>query len=364
MRWQKPLAAAVVLTALTTTLTASATPAGHSGGGGGDCSRDARFLGFSDALDKTTFEGQPVAGLSALNVTGRNSAVALVDNVATTPARVFDLRISSRPTISVDGMTILRRPDGTPYTGADFDGEGLVVERGDRTILATSEREPSIRRFRLSDGLQTGSLPVPARFQVAPAGEATTNATFESLAASKDGRSLYAGMEGPLAPDGTDADGRSRNRIIRYAGRPGHDYKPVAQYAYKTDPGLSLVELAVVDRDELVSMERTFVPGVGNTIRVFTVSLRHAADVTARASLADAPDKVFLQKKLLFDLVNGPPSGAVAKQPQPNPLLDNVEALALGGHLPGGRRQLYLLSDDNNGATQITRFYSLAVDLD
>ncbi|MEI8412790.1 MULTISPECIES: esterase-like activity of phytase family protein [unclassified Kribbella] len=355
MRWQKPLAAAVVLTALTTTLTASATPVS----GGGDCSPDARFLGFSDALDKTTFDGQPVAGLSALNVTGRDSAVALVDNVATTPARVFDLKISSKPTVSVDGMTILRRPDGTPYTGADFDGEGLVVERGERTILATSEREPSIRRFRLSDGLQLGSLPVPARFQVAPAGEATTNATFESLAVSRDGLSLFAGMEGPLAPDGP-----GRNRIIRYAGLPGHDYTPVAQYAYKTDPGLSLVELAVVDRDELVSMERTFTPGVGNTIRVFTVSLRRAADVTAQASLADAPDKVFLQKKLLFDLVNCPPSGAVAKQPQPNPLLDNVEALALGGYLPGGRRQLYLLSDDNNGATQITRFYSLAVDLD
>ncbi|MEU4607076.1 esterase-like activity of phytase family protein [Kribbella sp. NPDC023972] len=359
MRWQKPLAAAVVLTALTTTLTASATP----NPGGGTCSPDARFLGFSDALDKTDFDGQRVAGLSALDVTGRNSAVALVDNVGTTPARVFDLKISSKPTISVNGMTILRRPDGTPYTGADFDGEGLVVERGERTILATSEREPSIRRFRLSDGLQLGSLPVPARFQVAPAGEAATNATFESLAAGLDGRSLYAGMEGPLAPDGTDADGRSRNRIIRYAGQPGHDYQPVAQYAYKTDPGLSLVELAAVDRDELVSMERTFVPGVGNTIRVFTVSLRRAVDVTAQASLAEAPETVFLQKKLLFDLVNCPPSGAVAKQPQPNPLLDNVEALTLGGYLPGGRRQLYLLSDDNNGTSQITRFYSLAVDL-
>jgi hypothetical protein len=359
MRWQKPLAAAVVLTALSATLTASA--AGASAAGGGDCSPDARFIGFSDALDKTTYDGQVVAGLSALNLTGRDSALALVDNVQTTPARVFQLKISSTPTVSVAGMTILRRPDGTPYTGADFDGEGLVVERGDQTILATSEREPSIRRFRLSDGLQIGSLPVPARFQVAPAGEATSNTTFESLAVSRDGLSLFAGMEGPLAPDGTDADGRSRNRIIRYAGLPGHDYQPIAQYAYKTDPGLSLVELAVVNPFELVSMERTFVPGVGNTIRVFTVSLRQAVDVAALPSLTD--DTPFLQKKLLFDLADCPPSGAVAKQPQPNPLLDNVEALALGGYLPGGRRQLYLLSDDNNGATQITRFYSLAVDL-
>ncbi|MEV0797284.1 esterase-like activity of phytase family protein [Kribbella sp. NPDC050281] len=363
MRWQKPLAAAIVLTALTTTLTASATP-GKPPSGGGSCSPDAQFLGFSDALDKTTFDGQPVAGLSALNVTGPHSATALVDNVGTTPARVFQLKTNSKPTaVSVDGMTILRRPDGTPYTGADFDGEGLVVERGDRTILATSEREPSIRRFRLSDGKETASLPVPSRFQVAPAGEATSNATFESLAVSRDGLSLFAGMEGPLASDGTDADGRTRNRILRYAGFPGHDYRVATQYAYKPDPGLALVELAWVNRDELVSMERTFTPGVGNTIRVFTVSLRRAVDVSKQASLADAPEKVFLQKKLLFDLVNCPPSGAVAKQPQPNPLLDNVEALALGGYLPGGKRQLYLLSDDNNGATQITRFYSLAVDL-
>lgn len=359
MRWQKPLAAVVVLTALTTTLTASASSAD-----GGACSPDATFLGFSDALDKTTYDGQPVAGLSALNLTSPHRAVALVDNVGTTPARVFDLRVNSRPTsVSVDGMTILRRPDGTPYNGGDLDGEGLVVERGDRTILATSEREPSIRRFRLSDGKQLASLPVPARFQVAPAGEAPNNATFESLAVSRDGLSLYAGMEGPLASDGTDADGSTRNRIIRYAGLPGHAYRPVAQYAYKPDPGLALDDMGWVGPTELITMERTYTPGVGNTIRVFTVSLRRATDVTAQASLADAPSSVFLRKKLLFDLGKCPPSGAVAKQPQPNPLLDNVEALALGGYLPGGRRQLYLLSDDNNGATQITRFYSLAVNL-
>ncbi len=204
---------------------------------------------------------------------------------------------------------------------------------------------------------------MPARFQVAPAGEAVSNGTFESLTASRDGRSVFAGMEEPLAPDGRDAEGRGRNRILRYTGFSGHDYRVASQYAYKTDPGLSLVELAWVNPQQLVSMERTFVPDVGNTIRVFSVSLRHATDVTAAASLKDAPAKVFVQKKLLFDLVNCPPSGATALQPQPNPLLDNVEALALGGNLPGGRRQLYLLSDDNNGPKQITRFYSLAVDL-
>ncbi|NEA34704.1 esterase-like activity of phytase family protein [Streptomyces sp. SID13031] len=372
MRWQTPLAAAAVLAALTTSLSAAAAapvPTGADGGSGdsaGKCSPDARFLGFSDSLDKTTYDGLSVGGLSAISLNGPKHALALVDNVGTTPARVFGLQLGDdhgKPEVAVDSVTILRRPDGTPYTGQDFDGEGLVTELGGTTVLATSEREPSIRRFSLADGKQLASLPVPSRFQVAPAGEASTNATFESLAISTNGNTLYAGMEGPLASDGTDAQGRTRNRILQYAGRPGGAYAVARQLAYKPDPGLALVELAYVHRDQLVSMERTFTPGVGNTIRVFSVSLSGAKDVSTQASLADAPDTVFLKKKLLFDLVNCPPSGAVAKQPQPNPLLDNVEGLALGGFLADGRRQLYLLSDDNNGATQITRLYSLAVNL-
>ncbi|MBX6766952.1 MAG: esterase-like activity of phytase family protein [Actinomadura rubrobrunea] len=45
-------------------------------------------------------------------------------------------------------------------------------------------------------------MPVPARFRVAPAGEATANQTFESLAATPDGSTLYADMEEPLSGDG------------------------------------------------------------------------------------------------------------------------------------------------------------------
>ena len=77
-----------------------------------------------------------------------------MDNVATTPARVFDLKINSEPTsATVDGMTILRRPDGTPYNGADFDGEGLVVERA----TGPSSRPPSgSRRLALGGPLPGG----------------------------------------------------------------------------------------------------------------------------------------------------------------------------------------------------------------
>jgi hypothetical protein len=318
------------------------------------CSPEAALLGFSDSLDKTTFAGTPVAGLSALALTGRDRGLALVDNIGTTPARVYGLDLKRT---AVTGVTLLKRADGSPYTGTDFDGEGLIAEPGGRTILASSEREPSIRRFRLSDGREIGSLPVPSRFQVAPAGQAATNQTFEALAATPDHRVIFAGMEGPVAGDG---DGT--HRILRYEGRAGGAYRVTAEYAYRTEPGIGLVELVALGGDRLLAVERGFTAGVGNSVRVFQVSATGATDVSGVAALSTVTDpRAWLGKELLADIADCPPSGAVAKQPQPNPLLDNIEAAALGAALPDGRRVLHLLSDDNGSATQITRHYRLAV---
>lgn len=333
---------------------------------GGACSPDAALLGFSDDLDKTTFEGTQVSGLSALARVGRESAIALVDNIGTTPARFYHLRYHTRGDldVEVDDVTTLTRPDGTAYTGADFDGEGMVVERGGKTILASSETEPSIRRFQRSDGRQVGELSVPSRFHVAPAGDAAENATFESLSVAPDGRTLYAGMEGPLASDGVDTSGRGLNRILRYEGLPGGTYEVAEQLAYRTDQGLGLVELVALGGDQVLALERGYTPDVGNTIRLYQVDTADASDVTGVPSLQSASDPhTFVVKDLLVDLVTCPPSGATAKQPQPNPLLDNVEAMALGRRLGGDRYELLLLSDDNANPTQITRFYRLAVSI-
>ncbi len=237
-----------------------------------------------------------------------------------------------------------------------------MIERGSRTVLASSETEPSIRRFRRFDGRQIGELDVPSRFRVAPEGEAASNATFESLTATPDGRTLYAGMEGPLAADGADAEGRGLNRILRYYGRSGRTYVPTSQLAYRTDADLGLVELVALGDGQLLALERGWTAGFGNTVRIYRVNAAGATDVTGIESLQSVTDPgTFVAKELVVDLVTCPPSGATAKQPQPNPLLDNVEAMELGRRLGGDRYDLFLLSDDNSNPTQITRLYRLSV---
>ncbi|MFF0723754.1 esterase-like activity of phytase family protein [Streptomyces sp. NPDC004134] len=354
--WRAGLPALLLTVSSPAALAAPAEPAAPPADRPAACSPRTSLTGFSDALDKTTFEGTRVAGLSALSARAGSPVLALADNTDADEARLYRLAVRAAPGhvhAAVRDVTVLRRPDGTPYTGTDFDGEGLVTEPSG-TVLASSEREPSIRRFRLSDGRQTAELPVPLRFRVAPAGQAPANETFESLTTAPDGRTLYAGLEGPLDADGHDEADRGLLRILRYAGTPGGDYAPQAQHAYRTDPGLGLAELATLDRTHLLALERGYTAGVGNTVRIYRVSLHGAPDVTGLPSLTGAGAGVFLTKRLLVDLADCPPSGATSPQPQPNPLLDNVEGMTLTGN-----RTLLLVSDDNASARQVTRLYTL-----
>jgi hypothetical protein len=327
----------------------------------GPCGPGADLVAFSDTLNKTTFGGTAVGGLSAIALRGGAHARALVDNQAATNARFYDLDLDAHggfaPT--VQGVTTLRRADGTPYTGTDFDGEGLV-SLPDGSILASSETEPAIRHFS-PDGVELGDLEVPDRFRVAPAGDATNNLTLEGLGLSPDGHDLWAAMEGSLAPDGTTADGRARLRFLHYE-RSGDGFALVGQVAYLADPLLGVSEVQVVDGGELLVLERGFQAGVGNTVRVYRASVAGAADVTALTSLA-RPDVAFVPKALLVDVGQCPSAGATNPGTQQNPLLDNIEGMAMGHGAGGGRRELFLVSDDNFGAGQVTRVYELAAEL-
>ena len=104
-------------------------------------------------------------------------------------------------------------------------------------------------------------------------------------------------------------------------------------------------------------------PTLGNTVRIYRVSLDGAKDVSNVESLA-ATNVEPLQKELLVDLSNCPSGGAKAAPGavQANPLLENFEVLTLGPVLPDGRQSLVLVSDDNFNSSQTTRVIVLAVE--
>lgn len=335
---------------------------------GGQCSPNATLLSYSDQLDKTEVSGEHVTGLSALALTGQSAALTLADNQ---PGRVFPLTLENPEDLKVSAGTgrTLRNPHGVPYNER-IDGEGLVIEHGTDTMLVSSEKGPSIRRFQISTGREIEPpIAVPEVLQDPPIGDAQYGRTIESLAATPDGRYLYAGWEAPLSGD-SDQRGRNRIRIQRYHGEPGGTYTPDYQYAYETGTGLYLTELAVVEQDRLLALERHYVEGLGNIIQVHDVRLDNAKDVTDDRALADDTADIFVPSTLLFNLGDcpaGSPGQVAVKQPQSNPLLDNVEGMAVGPEETTGpekgSRLLYLITDDNSNSTQITRLYAFRIRL-
>ncbi|MEW2567735.1 esterase-like activity of phytase family protein [Streptomyces sp. NPDC047070] len=350
MRLRSVLVTLTAGLAAATCVTAAGPATAHSGPAGPSrghaCSPAVSIERFSDALDKTTYEGTFVGNLSALAVDRDGAIAALSDRSALFTLDPKSLRPRSVVPLADEG-------------GAALDSEGLVVDR-DGSRLVSSETEPSVRRYG-RDGTLLARLPVPDALRVAPVGRATANQTFEALTLLPGGRTLLAGMEGSLSGDTAGVVRlQTWQRHGGHSGHSGKDFRLAAQYGYRTDTGLGLVEAAATPDGRLLVLERGFTAGVGNTVRLYLADLRHATD-TSRVDTLTGQDGVRLVRKtLLADIADCPSLGATAKQPQPNPLLDNIEGMAVTGTARGALSVL-LVSDDNQGATQTTRFYSLRV---
>ncbi|MFF4542879.1 esterase-like activity of phytase family protein [Streptomyces sp. NPDC001435] len=304
------------------------------------CSPSVSIDRFSDALDKTTYNGTFVGNFSALAMDRDGSLAALEDR-----SSLFDLDPKTLQPASAVHLA--------DEKGADLDSEGLVIDR-DGTRLITSETEPSVRRYS-RDGKILDRLPVPSSLLVAPAGRATGNRTFEGLTLLPGGRTLLASMEYAISGDSAG--------IVRFQTWKRHHgrFELAAQYAYRTDAGLGVPEVQATPDGRLLVLERGFTAGVGNTVRLYRADLSHATDTSGIENLTGQPDVHLIKKTLLADIADCPSLAATAKQPQPNPLLDNIEGMTITGRDRTGRLKVLLVSDDNQNAAQTTRFYYLRI---
>ncbi|MFH8784945.1 esterase-like activity of phytase family protein [Streptomyces roseoverticillatus] len=356
MRTRSALAAAAAAlaaaTCLTPTTAAAAPRQPHAPAHA--CSPSVRIDAFSDALDKKTFQGAFVGNLSALATDKDGTVAALSDR-----SQLFslDVRQKGRGTPSATPVRVVNLAD---EKGGPLDSEGLVVDR-DGTRLVNSETEPSVRRY-AEDGKLLGRLPVPAALQVAPAGRAVSNQTFEGLTLQPGGRTLIASMEQSLAGDGPDTAGRPLVRLQSWQRHGRQEFALGPQYAYPVDKGLGVAEITAAGDGRLLVLERGFTAGAGNTVRLYLADPRRASDVTAVTNLPGGAGIRPVGKELLADLGACPSLGATARQPQRNPLLDNIEGLVVAKR-SGGFLRLLLVSDDNQNAAQITRLYALTVRL-
>jgi hypothetical protein len=173
------------------------------------------------------------------------------------------------------------------------------------------------------------------------------------------GRTLLASMEGPLSGD--------KGNLVRFQtwnrDSDAGDFRLGPQYSYREDMASGVSEITATGDGRLLVLERGYLPGFGNTIRIYLADPARASDVGGVDTLLPGPDLTPMSKRLLADLGRCPPLGATTHQAEPNPLLDNVEGMTVLRRDPDGALHLLLSSDDNHSPTQTTRLYRLTARL-
>jgi hypothetical protein len=390
MRTRVPATAAVLTAALVTAALATAAapataaPAAPPAASPGHDLKIG-FLG-ERIIPKGMFEGTTVGGLSGIDRDPRTGRYVLIsdDRSALQPARFYtaDIDVSAHGlgAVTLTGTHPFLRPDGTTFPplsandGTTVDPEDIRVDpwtgnyawsqEGERIV--TPEQavliDPSIQTAH-RDGSFGHALPTPAIERMSADNRGPRqNEVLEGLTFAAGGSLVVSSMEGALLQDGPDPTTRQGTLSrITVQTRTGH---LLGQYAYPQEPIFAepnppgsfanngvdeILALDSADPSRYLVMERSFVTGVGNKIRIYEVDLRGATNIARFDSIAGAHIRP-LHKKLVADLADFPLS-----------TVDNVEGMTWGPRLRTGERTLLLVSDDNFAASQVTQVIALTV---
>lgn len=330
----------------------------------------AVFLGSATIPNKTIVNGTVVGGLSGLTRLPDGTYVAISDDKAN--ARTYSLAIDlqdgrlDQGDVTVEGVTRLKNPAGYPFPVSDPES---VVAAADGSFYIGSEgsfQAPFIKHFDAT-GTEIGTVALPPHLT----GGYEFNRGIEALALTPDGRRLFAGTEHPLLQDmPSQFAGGLPSRIFAFDATDGsldHEYVyTIDDFGAdrRTDDN-GLVELIALDDTHLLALERVFVSGRGNSIRLYEVDISGATDVAGLDRLSAAAGQVVPVKKTLLanlgflpDFLAGTDALIYPNSP------DNIEGMVLGPRLEDGRQSVILIADNNfrTDSRQITTVVALGLE--
>lgn len=271
----------------------------------------------------------PLTGLSGITWLGADRYAAIMDNSR------FVLRL--RLELAADGTPRGASELAVLTLAARHDYEDVAPRAGDDPALfACEEDTPAIRIFRLADGAERGTLPLPPILR-----NRRPNRGLEALALDPDGRHLWTANEEALATDGPPA-APGIGTVVRLVRLPFDPERPVRQIAYAVDPPHPLaaltegsrfsgvVAMVALGRGRLLVLERSAGPGLPPfQNRLYLVDTAAATDVAGVGHGLSQRREAFVPKRLVWSDALG----------------INLEGLCLGPRLGDGHRALVGIAD-------------------
>jgi hypothetical protein len=234
-----------------------------------------------------------------------------------------------------------------------WDGEGIALTPDG--FLIANEHGPHIYAFDRG-GRMVRELALPSVFA-----QCVKNKALESLSLTPDGRYMFTANESTLLVDEPQpsATEGAMVRVLRHDLATGEE----AAHAYRTEPifavgpssDIGVSDVLALSLTNLLVMERSYVPGTGNSIRVYRTTFEGFSVLGAPSLTVATP---VMKKTLFFDFASLPGAELAGRGLHHFP---NYEGLALGPIRSDGRRTLFVVSDDNGNPELVARVLVLAV---
>ncbi|WP_245583680.1 esterase-like activity of phytase family protein [Salinimicrobium xinjiangense] len=318
---------------------------------------EVRFLHDYNLPEDLEVKGTAVGGLSGIDY-HEETFYMVSDHPAT--ARIytaeFDISGERIDSIRITDVIILEKSHNS-LKEQHLDLEGVLFQPKEETFLLSSEgniksnKDPMI--FSVSkEGNFDRSFSVPENLLAESIRKPRNNGTFEGLAASYDGKGVWAAMELPLETDGPKPKLYPTKSPVRITYFDKNSGTATKQFPYRLEriakiPWLYFAVNGVTDLleyapNKFLVIERGFVAGhgrKGNTVRIFDVDATLATntlDINNLRVSFNNPAK----KTLLYDF-------KWAKDYLSQEIIDNIEGITFGPVLSNGNQSLILISDNN-----------------
>ena len=340
-------------------------------------SLELKYLSHVTIPSKQKFEKTTIGGLSGIYFDSNDSSLFAVcddrGNVNEPRIYQFSLKLTGdKMDVQASKVIFLKTGDpvlshskktfSTDQFSKVIDMEGLAkLPWGD--FLVTNEgdlnKKPRVmpQIFSVnSEGIIQKQYEIPAKFMPELEGQQKTgirnNLAFEGLAGSPDGKHWLVATEASLQQDTLE-----QIRWLEYQMPEAWTIKPAREFIYPMpkDPGSEtdlfqfqkgISEVAYLDSKRVLAMERYLrvnSTGIDFSIQIFLTDLENGKK---------AAEPVLLKKQLVLDL---------AKLKDQIGSISNFEGMTLGPVLPGNRKTLILVSDDNFKKEMKTQFVLLEI---
>jgi len=321
-------------------------------------------------IDEELMNGTVMGGLSSIDYISNNRYVVISDDRSEySPARIYEMDIE----FNQDGIEkhhfvnhhFLKNRDNNQFEENELDPESIRYRASTDTYFYTSEGgrtkewvNPFVREMN-REGKFLSEINIPEMFYFHDNKGLRENGGFESLTFENDTIIWYAN-ELPLKEDGEVPGFTKAKNPVRLVRQDIKNDQVLGQYAYNIDPLRekanpkdafyinSVPEILFIEENKLWIMERSYITGVGNFVRVFEVKIGKATDVKEINSLSEAKYSP-VSKKLILDFSDF------------DDKLDNIEGLTFGPDFQDGSKSLLFISDDNFNESQETQLWLFSV---